>query len=701
MKEKVSSIENELISLQSSIRQNTSSIERLLDDLARINDDQNEINQLFEDQSAKTDNRINDIIDNLSSSRDKIEKLDNRIDFSFGLMKEEVERYETTTKLKTLYSIGEIKKLVHELHKESLDNNAETDSQIRQYLKNEITIIEDRLDEKLHHIQEMMEKLITVNSNLLEENRRLKKELEFYTEIESDSNKLNISSLPDNTDRLLDDLEASISSDTLLGKSFKEARKERDNSETPERIINSSNINKEDTPELKLDEDQLEALSFFESCNDNAFITGKAGTGKSFLLSAFARLSEKRGYKLLKVAPTGIAALNIKGTTIHRAFGYDNLESVDIAEIDNNTLILDPQKRILLQQTDIIIIDEISMVNPDTFDKMDLILRIVCKDDRLFAGKRMILFGDMFQLEPVVNQKSKKEYLMEKYGSVFFFDSESYKKGAFHFIELKTNHRQKNDSVFFNMLNRIREGSTTEEDYTILNERVLSNKSEARRILTLYSTKAEADKVNQDELSKIHSKEYRYPAKIVMNNKADQTRLVDYNLPYKQELVLKVGALIMMTANDPQNRWVNGTLGIVKKLEPNSIEVTINSQTYEVPLFSFRQYDAVYKEGRIKYEETLQVSQYPILLAYAMTIHKSQGMTYQQIAVDLSRCFASGQAYVALSRCSSLEGLHLLSRIKKGRVSMVNPRVKEFYLEEIQKEKKLLNSDKQSLEKNE
>jgi ATP-dependent exoDNAse (exonuclease V) alpha subunit len=312
---------------------------------------------------------------------------------------------------------------------------------------------------------------------------------------------------------------------------------------------------------------------------------------------------------------------------------------------------------------------------------------VLNKSAKPFGGKQMIVFGDLFQLPPITMWQETK-YLTDYYGGIFFFNSNAYSNGRFNFIELSTNHRQKDDKAFFDILNRMREGITTKEDIDCLNERHIdrkADKSELRRILTLFPKKADAERVNREELAKIEAKEYVYKAKIVYNAKNSQKSNLYKSFPISDELRLKRGALVMMVANDPEKRWVNGTMGVIHSLSADSINVTIDGTTYEVKPCVFTEKEAIYVDGKIDYQDILRVEQYPIVLAYAITIHKSQGMTYKKIACDISNCFAPGQAYVALSRCSSLAGLNLLKLIDES-LMKVDENVMKFYLSQSTEE---------------
>ncbi|MBR3173714.1 MAG: AAA family ATPase, partial [Eubacterium sp.] len=382
--------------------------------------------------------------------------------------------------------------------------------------------------------------------------------------------------------------------------------------------------------------------------------------------------------KVLKLAPTGVAALNIKGVTIHKAFEYENLEVLPYNLINKDNVFFRPNKLRVLKEAETLIIDEISMVNAEIFDRIDQLLRIACDSDELFAGKHIILFGDVFQLPPVLTSNRYYDY-KKRYGSVYFFNSPPFKLGGFRFIELTVNHRQEEDKAYFDMLNRLREnGSFDNSDLETLNSRYVSDRSQLRRMITLYPRKENVNIINKKELDAIDAPVFTYHAQVVINEKNDQTTNFENRFPISETLELKVGALIMMVQNDIFNRWVNGTLGIVSSLGADEVFVTIDGVEYEVKRATFDEREPRYVNGKIKYFPVFSVSQFPLVIAYAVTIHKAQGMTYKQIACDLSECFAPGQSYVALSRCESLEGLHLLNKLSPETVG-VDKEVLDFY----------------------
>jgi len=480
--------------------------------------------------------------------------------------------------------------------------------------------------------------------------KELERRLAFYTNIEEDSNNLNVQEDEKEHAELVEKAVQQIQS----------AKAQPKGAEYREKTL--------------LDYEQAAIYDELERGSGNLFITGKAGTGKSFLLDVFRKTTNK---KHIVLAPTGIAALNVGGVTLHSTFGYRNLVNLDIDNISEETIQLNSQKRKILKNVSTIVIDEISMVRADTFEKIDRILKTVNENEKPFGGKQILLFGDLFQLPPVVQQK-EREYLIDRFGGIFFFFSDAYKQGNFKFHELTINHRQKDDTQYFELLNRVREGKTTQNDIAVLNSRVVQDQSVYDRFVTLLPTKAEVEGLNRYHINQLDSQEFVYHTEVLFNKYPDQTRNLEAIFPITNILKLKKGALVMMVANDPEHRWVNGTLGIVSRLTRESVSVAIDGREYDVHPFEFSEQDIKYENGRIFYEDVLRVRQYPVVLAYAMTIHKSQGQTYRDIVCDIERCFADGQAYVALSRCSSLQGLHLKSSIK-GSSIRADRSVLDFY----------------------
>lgn len=587
--------------------------------------------------------------------------------------------------------------------RKAIINNAEVAREASAKNAKEITRVEEELNKKTKDLSLSMTDAIDETHNeaerkitalaeamqqLVIENAELRKKLEFFAEIEEDSKNIN-------------EKEDSEAREALIQQALREVavsktKKEKKTETTPAEVVfpipeesNEESSDEEETPVEKtdisdggiLDEEQSVAFRIMNDTNDNLFITGKAGTGKSFLLEMFVRAASK---ETLVLAPTGIAALNVKGATIHSAFGYNNLEKLSLDQISKSTIRLMKKRREVLENVKTIIIDEISMVRVDTFEKIEKILRIINDSTEPFGGKQIILFGDLFQLPPIARWQEEK-YLEENYGGIFFFNSDAYVSGDFNYIELTTNHRQKDDVEFFNILNRMREGNITASDFDRLNERYTTNKDQLRRIMTLFPTKADAEQLNKRELANIEAKEYVYKATVLHNDNKTNNPNIDANFPISEELHLKRGALVMMVANDPNRRWVNGTVGVVHTLTEDTINVTIEGKTYDIPKTNFTQREALYENGHLHYRDVLVVEQFPIILAYAITIHKSQGMTYKKIACDITKCFAPGQAYVALSRCSSMDGLYLLKPVDPEMIQ-IDHTVVDFYLSQSTEE---------------
>ena len=409
----------------------------------------------------------------------------------------------------------------------------------------------------------------------------------------------------------------------------------------------------------KLDQYQKQAFDLM-SKGDNVFISGEAGSGKSLLLSIFAACHDK---KVLKLAPTGVAALNINGVTIHSAFGYGNLLESSHNDLIENGIKLSHNKKQLLKKVSTIIIDEASMLRSDVFEKMDLILRIINKIDKPFGNKQIILIGDIFQLPPVVKQ-DEIEFIKKAYGGIFFYEASIYKEANFKFIELKDNHRQNQDSKFRDVLNHIRVGKVNDNDIKILNSRLVTNEDKIKDILRLFATRKEVELFNHRQLDLINSTEFINRAEILFN-KYDSSKVnFEANFMCPEILRLKVGAIVMFVQNDERRRWVNGTIGTVVGFLDRYIKVKVKDKTYNVEMVEFTIKEAQYIDNEVIYTDTVAILQYPLMLAYAITIHKSQGLTYEEVSIDLSKCFMEGQGYVALSRATSLSGLHLCKKVE-------------------------------------
>jgi len=440
-----------------------------------------------------------------------------------------------------------------------------------------------------------------------------------------------------------------------------------DNNEQNNNINNyAQSLNKNELPNHLNEEVFSEIYSLMEETNNSIFITGKAGTGKSTLIEYFKTKTRKNTVYL---APTGVAAINIKGKTIHSFFKFapqiitsDEIKKINYKERDTD----------IFKKVEIIIIDEISMVRADIIQGIDYILKMYRNNYEPFGGVQMIFIGDMYQLPPVVDKKDIKithngkiifnghiiDYFQLKYGGPFFFNSDAFKNTMFLFYELNTVFRQK-DNEFIDLLNSIRENKINEDTLDILNKQfnVSLDNFEDNRI-TLCTRKGTVQNKNKNMLAKLQTTQLKFDAEVA----GSFLKMKPEDYPAEKELTLKQGSQIMMLVNDKEGRWVNGSIGIITKLSKDNIVVNINNIKYTINKNIWETIDYEYDKemDKLKTIKTGVFIQYPIMLAWAITIHKSQGKTFEKVNIDLdSGAFAHGQTYVALSRCKTLEGIML------------------------------------------
>jgi ATP-dependent DNA helicase PIF1 len=397
----------------------------------------------------------------------------------------------------------------------------------------------------------------------------------------------------------------------------------------------------------------------------SVFITGKAGTGKTTLLNHFLNTTTKN---VLVVAPTGVAALNIGGSTIHRLFGFPPTVSVEFVKSDDYF----PRNSYkTLRQLEVLVIDEISMVRADLLDAVDAALRRFGPNKELpFGGVQMVFVGDPYQLPPVV-VGSEEEFFRSRYATPFFFSADCFRELQYEIVELEKVYRQ-SDSDFINILNSLRTGQASTADFEALNQRFQPDfePPDDEFWVTLTTTNAMADSVNRKRLESIDSE--------VFSNKAEfRGEISSADYPTLEYLEFKLGAQVMLLTNDPKDEWVNGSMGVVVGFGAENgtptarVRIVDSNSIVEVTPYRWEVRRPSIENGRVQYEVIGSFEQLPMKLAWAVTIHKSQGKTLSRVVVSLGRgTFADGQLYVALSRCTSLEGLVLKSLVKPHHVKV-------------------------------
>ncbi len=411
------------------------------------------------------------------------------------------------------------------------------------------------------------------------------------------------------------------------------------------------------------------ALNLIQYTRQSVFLTGKAGTGKSTFLKYICENTRK---KHVVLAPTGIAAINAGGSTLHSFF---KLPFYPLLPDDPNFSLQGGRiheflkyrsaHRKLIKEIELVIIDEISMVRADIIDFVDRVLRIYSNNMREpFGGKQILLVGDVYQLEPVI-KNDEREILNRFYPSPFFFSARVFNEIDLVSIELKKVYRQ-TDKVFVSVLDHIRNNTAGAADLQLLNTRYNTRieESEEDMYITLATRRDNVDFINEKKLAELPGDPVIFRGEITGD-------FPESSLPTQKDLELKVGAQIIFIKNDYERRWVNGTIGVISGIDKDGTiyVLTDNGKECDVNKDSWRNIRYVYneKEKKIEEEELGVFMQYPIRLAWAITVHKSQGLTFSRVVVDFSGgVFAGGQAYVALSRCTSLEGIQLKKQISRG-----------------------------------
>lgn len=427
---------------------------------------------------------------------------------------------------------------------------------------------------------------------------------------------------------------------------------------------------------MELDLNNLEfqsALKLIQETNESFFLTGKAGTGKSTFLKYIVENTPKN---FVVVAPTGIAAVNVRGVTIHSFF---QLPLRPILPEDDGIKIFwkDSEKRKIISRMDTLIIDEISMVRADIIDAIDYSLRNNGGNPNLpFGGKQILFVGDIFQLEPVTTRSSgEQKIISELYGSFYFYKAKVFNRFNLFTVELQKVYRQ-SDSEFISLLDKVRVKEISNSDIDKINSRVFSEKELiANNFAITLTTKNElANSVNSKKLSELNTKSFIYNAEV-------SGEFEESKYPTDPELKLKIGAQIIFIKNDIDKRWVNGTIGEINSLNDNEIKIKLKDNSIHVVekrIWENIKYQYNIEKKKIEQEVIGAFKQYPIKLAWAITIHKSQGLTFDKVIVDFGNgTFASGQAYVALSRATTFEGILLKQKIKTSDI-YIDSKIKDF-----------------------
>jgi ATP-dependent exoDNAse (exonuclease V) alpha subunit len=414
-------------------------------------------------------------------------------------------------------------------------------------------------------------------------------------------------------------------------------------------------------PQIDLNEQFRHALDIMEHSPKNILITGRAGTGKSTLLDYFRHTTKK---KVAVLAPTGVAALNVKGQTIHSFFGFK--PNITLERV--RRLRLSDEENIY-KKLDAIVIDEISMVRADLLDCVDRFLRVNGpRQDRPFGSIQMIFIGDLYQLPPVT-AGAEREIFRSVYETPYFYSAKVFGSFEMELVELEKIYRQ-HDAEFINLLNSIRNNSISEEGLQLLNQRYMPDFEPPPDDFYIYLTTTNklAEEINSKELARLDAELHTFTGRI-------EGQFGNEYLPTAINLQVKVGAQIMLLNNDADGRWVNGSIGKITEIieDDNSgaviIAELVDGETVEITPYTWEIFRFFADGGQLQSEVIGKFKQYPLMLAWAVTIHKSQGKTFDRVVIDIGRgAFAHGQTYVALSRCTTLDGIVLKKPILKKHI---------------------------------
>lgn len=422
-----------------------------------------------------------------------------------------------------------------------------------------------------------------------------------------------------------------------------------------------------DLTKYNLTEQKNHIINSIINTDSNVFITGEAGSGKTYILKVLQDIYEGVS---MTVAPTGIAAINAGGVTIHKALKLpiSPYKPMFIRKQSMSMLPsygLSEEDEAIIQSLDVLIIDEISMVRADVMDAMNDALCWYRKCKEPFGGIRLIMFGDAYQLSPVARQEDWGT-VSKYYDTPYFFSSKALGLNKFDMYNITENFRQK-DNQFIELLNKVRVGNNDRETIDEINKMYKPNidieSQDYSEYIILTSTNSEAEKINNNKLNELDGKMYNFDVKL-SNQKMDVK-----NFPLVPNLELKIGAKIMTIVNDnDEGQYVNGTIGTLTGIEKNEISgetVLIMDDDIRIKTFVWEdmKYSLNKDTNRVEGVSKGKAEQFPVKVAYAITVHKSQGLTFDKVAVDLSRAFLHGQTYVALSRCRSMEGTILLEKV--------------------------------------
>ena len=441
------------------------------------------------------------------------------------------------------------------------------------------------------------------------------------------------------------------------------------------------------------------ALNFIEKTDRNLFITGKAGTGKTTFLHQIKKESLKR---MVIVAPTGVAAINAKGVTIHSFFQmpFGPILPNQIANTSNQQRKFSKTKIDIIKSLDLVIIDEISMVRADLLDGIDQVLRRYKNRNKVFGGAQVLMIGDLQQLAPVV-KPNEWSLLQQHYNTVYFFSSKAYQEANVVSIELKHIYRQKNED-FITILNEIRNDDLSEKSAKILNERYNPTFSPSKEegYITLTTHNRRANLINDSELNKLKTKSCFFKAEV-------SGKFNENAFPNDENLALKIGSQVMFIKNDSslEKRYYNGKIGVVTDISKETVTVQCANEIDEIvaekELWDNINYSINEETKELKEDIVGSFKQIPLRLAWAITIHKSQGLTFDRAVIDAEASFAHGQTYVALSRCTSLEGLVLKTPISSN--AIINDKTVSVFndsVEENHPDEKILNESEKHFQLN-